>query len=265
MKRPSFFRLFGGATIAAGALFVAAISTAQTGPSMLSGGELAARMSAARQGNAVIRARLELPSSDGSKRVLQLQIKERRTANAADLAYQVQWPKERKGETVFLHQGSDGPARGSIVAPPAPVRVLQAAQMDEGLFGSDLSYQDAIENFFAWKDQTIAGSETIDGVECSILESKPGKSGVSNYARVRSWIDVRRLVPMRVEKYSAAGQVVRRIETTYVGRDQQDRFIPAKLTVRSPAKDSITQFDGTRIEQGMQFTDRDFTPETVSK
>ena len=31
--------------------------------------------------------------------------------------------------------------------------------MDEGLFDSDLSYQDAVENFFAWKKQTLIGSE----------------------------------------------------------------------------------------------------------
>jgi len=265
MKVRSFFVLCSLATIAGGALFVVAIPAAETAPATISAGELASRMNAARQGNAVIRARLEVRSPDGGKRVFQLQIKERRTATAADLAYQVQWPKERKGETVFFHQDSDGTARATVVAPPAPVRVLEASQMGEGLFGSDLSYQDAIENFFAWKDQAITGSEAIDGVECQILESKPGKSGVSTYAKVRSWIDVRRLVPMRIEKYSAAGQVVRRIDTTYVGRDQRDRFIPAKLTVRSPSKDSITEFDGARIEQGMQFTDRDFTPETISK
>ena len=260
MKMPSFF----GATIAAGALF-ASIPAAAAEPAAISAGDLATRLSAARQGNAVIRARLEVRSPDGSKQVLQLQIKERRTATAADLAYQVQWPKERKGETVFLHQDSNGATRGTVIAPPAPARALEPAQMADGLFGSDLSYQDAIENFFAWKDQAITGTETVDGVECQILESKPGKSGASIYGKVRSWIDVRRLVPMRVEKYSAAGQVVRRIDTTYVGRDQRDRFIPAKLTIRNPSKDSVTDLDGARIEQGMQFTDRDFTAETTPK
>ena len=62
-------------------------------------------MSAARQGNALIRARLEVRSPDGSKRVLQLQIKERRTPTATDLAYLVQWPKERKGEAGDLASG----------------------------------------------------------------------------------------------------------------------------------------------------------------
>ena len=260
MKRPFSCRLFCGAISAASALLVAAMPAAEPAASTISGSELASKMNAARQGNAVIRARLEVRSPSGGKQVFQLQIKERRTPTAADIAYLVQWPKERKGETVFLHQGADGTARGTVVAPPAPARALEASQMGEGLFGSDLSYQDAIENFFAWKDQAITGSEAVDGVECQILESKPGKSGVSTYARVRSWIDVRRLVPMRIEKYSAGGQVVRRIDTTYVGRDQRDRFIPAKLTIRGPSKDSITEFDGARIEQGMQFTDRDFTP-----
>ena len=163
-------------------------------------------MSAARKGNAVIRARLEMPSPDGSKRVLQLKIKERRTAAATDLAYQVQWPKERNGEAVFLHQDSNSAPRGTVIVPPAPARVLEASQMDGGLFGSDLSYQDAIEDFFAWKEQAIVGSEVINGAQCQIIESKPGKSGISIYSKVRSWVDSRRLVPMRIEKYSAAGQ-----------------------------------------------------------
>jgi hypothetical protein len=263
MKLPSL-RLSCAVTIAAVALFAATIPAAETEPSTISAAELAARMSAIRQGSALIRARLEMRSPDGSKRVLQLQIKERRSKTATDLVYKVQWPKERQGEAVILHQDSDGAPRGTLVVPPGPVRVLEASQMGDGLFGSDLSYQDAVENFFAWRDQTLAGAEVVDGVQCQILESKPGKSGVSIYGKVRSWIDIRRLVPLRIEKYSSSGRLLRRIETTRVARDLQDRFIPGSLTVRSPSKDSITELDGARIEQG-QFTDRDFTPEALSQ
>jgi Outer membrane lipoprotein-sorting protein len=260
MNRPSSFRISCGAIIGAAALFVIAMPAAEPEAAPASARDLANQMSAARQGNAVIRARLEVRSPGGSKQVFQLQIKERRTPTSTDLIYLVQWPKERKDEAVILHQESGGSARGTVVVPSAPPRALGASQMDGGLFGSDLSYQDAIEDFFAWKEQAIVGSEVVNGAQCQIIESKPGKSGVSIYSKVRSWVDSRRLVPMRVEKYSAAGQVVRRIDTTYVGRDQHDRFIPAKLTVRSPSKDSMTEFDGARIEQGMQFTDHDFTP-----
>lgn len=263
MKLSFSFRVSFGAIIGVAGLFVAALPAAEPGPAAASATDLANHISAARQGNAVIRARLEVRSAGGTKQVFQLQIKERRTPTSTDVVYLVQWPKERKGEAVILHQESGGAVRGTIVAPSAPPRTLDASQMDGGLFGSDLSYQDAIENFFAWKEQTVVGSEVVNGAQCQIIESKPGTSG-SIYSKVRSWVDSKRLVPMRIEKYSATGQVVRRIDTTYVGRDQKDRFIPAKLTIRNPSKDSITEFDGARIEQGAQLTDRDFAPETVS-
>jgi hypothetical protein len=265
MRLLSTFSIPCGAIMAAGALFVAAVPAAEPESSGTSAKELASQMSAARQGNALVRAKLEVRAADGSKQVLQLQIKERRTPTSTDLLYQVQWPKERKSEAVILHQDSGAAPRGTVIAPPAAPRALEASQMDGGLFGSDLSYQDAIENFFAWKEQAIVGSEVINGAQCQILESKPGRSGVSIYSKVRSWVDTKRLIPLRIEKYSGAGTVVRRIDTTYVARDQHDRFIPGKLTVRNPSKNSITEFDGARIEQGMQFTDSDFTPATIPK
>ena len=57
----------------------------------------------------------------------------------------------------------------------------------------DLSYEDAIENFFAWEQQSLAGTEEVNRTKCEILESKPGKADHSSYARVRSWIDTRKM------------------------------------------------------------------------
>ena len=128
------------------------------------------------------------------------------------------------------------------------------------LFESDLSYQDAVENFFSWKKQALIGSETISGVSCQILESKPDSSSVSVYAKVRSWIDPQRFVPMRIEKYSSSGELVRRIDVTRVARDEKHHPIPASLTVHGPRKDSVTEFNGARIDQDVNFTDADFTP-----
>jgi hypothetical protein len=85
--------------------------------------------------------------------------------------------------------------------------------MNESLFGSDLSYEDVIENFYAWEHQAIAGTEVVDRVSCLILESKPGQSDHSTYASARSWVDPRRLVPLRVEKYLSSRQLAPRIDT----------------------------------------------------
>ncbi|HEY1477337.1 MAG TPA: outer membrane lipoprotein-sorting protein [Chthoniobacterales bacterium] len=228
--------------------------------------DLAARLSALRDGASYVRLRLEVKQpSNTTKLVLQLQIKERRTKTASDVVYQVLWPKERKGEAVLLHKADGSPASGSLFIPPDKARPLNASQMNEALFGSDLSYQDAIENFFAWENQTIAGTEVLNGVSCLILESKPGKGESSSYASVRSWIDSRRLVPLRVEKYLPSGQLGCRIDTTRVAADDKGRPIPADLTVRRPAKDSVTDLDGSKIRHDVVYTDHEFTPEGLTE
>ena len=250
--------------IAAAAFCLISIRGAEPAPPAMSAAELADQLDVVSQGRALIRTKLEVRSLEGAKRVLQLQIKQRRTKTTTDLVYQVLWPDEHKGEAVLLLQ-AHGVAKGSVIVPQQPVRAIKASQMNEGLFDSDLSYQDAVENFFAWKKQALVGSETINGVNCQILESKPDSSSVSIYAKVRSWIDPQRFVPMRIEKYSSSGELVRRIDVTRVARDEKHHPIPASLTVHGPRKNSVTEFNGARIDQDVQFTDADFTAAGVLK
>ena len=247
----------------AAALGISSLRAAVPAPAAMSATELAAQLDAVSQGNALIRSKLEVQAADGTKRVMQLQIKQRRTKTTTDLAYQVLWPNEHKGEAVILHQAG-GSAKGSIVVPHQPVRAIKASQMDEGLFDSDLSYEDAVENFFAWKKQAIVGSEVINNVNCQILESKPDNSSASTYGKVRSWIDVRRFVPLRIEKYSPAGELVRRIDITRIAPDEKHHPIPANLVVHGPRKNSVTKFLGAHIDQDVDFTDADFTPAKIS-
>ncbi len=231
-------------------------------PAALSAKDLAARLSAGMEdGNSFIRMRLE---KGAPKETLQLQIKQRRTKNSTEVVYQVLWPKERKGEAVLLQRSGNRPASGTVFVPPNNTRTLDAGDMKDALFGSDLACADVVENFFAWDQQTLVGTEEVDGVTCQILESKPGKSGRSIYGSVRSWIDARRLVPLRVEKYSNSGQVVRRIDTTrVVGVD--GRQIPANLAVRRPGQSSATTLDGSKIKHGVTYTDREFTPDGIKE
>ena len=71
----------------------------------------------------------------------------------------------------------------------------------------------------------------------------------------------RRLVPLRVEKYAASGELARRIDSTKIATDDNRRHIPANLTVRGRAQDSVTELDGSKIRHDVIFTDREFTPD----
>lgn len=264
--RPSEF--FGAATLVLGLAFLTSSSgAADPAPTpTISAKDLAANLSALQDGASYVRLRLEVKQpNDTTKISLQLQIKERRSRIATDLVYQVLWPKDRKGEAILLHKASGSPPTGSLFIPPDKPSPLNASQMNEAFFDSDLSYEDFIENFFGWENQAIVGAEVLNRVSCIILESKPDKGEPSSYASVRSWIDSRRLVPLRVEKYLPSGQLARRVETTRVAADDKGRFIPVDLTVRGPRENSVTELDGSRIRHDVVYADRDFTPEGLTE
>jgi outer membrane lipoprotein-sorting protein len=227
--------------------------------------DLAAAVSAKQAGDAYVRLRMQMkPSGSGAEETLQIQIKERRTKSGTDLVYQVLWPQTRKGESVLLHQEAGHSASGSLFTPPDKSETLSASQLREPFLGSDLSYLDVIEDPLSWDSQTITGTEAINGVNCTVLESKPSK-GESEYGRVRSWIDPNRLVIMRIEKYLPAGELGVRIDTTRVANDDKGRPIPANLTVQNPGKGSVTELDGSRIKHNVTFSDSDFTPEGLKQ
>ncbi len=240
-----------------GFTFACPVSAADPAP-VPNAGELAAKLSALRQdGSSYVRLRMEIKGSTAE--TLQLQIKQRRTKSGSDIVYQVLFPKERKGESVLLRKSGSRAATVATFTPPDKARTID--DLKEPLFGSDLAYEDVVDDFFAWSQQTIVGTEEVDGVNCQVLESKPGKGDRSGYGSVKSWIDVRKMVPMRVEKYSSSGKLQRRIDTTRVVSDS-GHPIPANLSVRS-GRQSTTLLEGSKIKHDVAYIDRDFTPEGI--
>jgi outer membrane lipoprotein-sorting protein len=227
------------------------------GDEALSAKELAAKLSALQQdGSSLVRLKMTTTST------LQLRIKQRRTANSTEVVYQILWPKERAGEAVLLRQTGTQAASGTLFMPPATFTPLD---MKMALFGSALTYADVLENFFAWPNQVIIGNEIVNRVNCQILESKPGRGHRSNYATVRTWVDPQRLVPLRVEKYNNAGQMMRRIDSGRIVTDDIGRHVPAGLTVTDPSEGSSTELEGSKLKHDVTFTADEFTPEGLKQ
>jgi Outer membrane lipoprotein-sorting protein len=216
--------------------------------------ELAAKLRAKQSGSMFVRIRMEIGS--GEKQTLQIQIKSRVSDTASDIVYQILFSKERKGESVLLHR-SGHKFSGTLFTPPNNLKSIESAEMKQSLFGSDLSYEDIIDSPFAWSQQAIVGTEDIGGTPCQILESKPGKGYTSSYSSVKSWVDSRRLVPLRIENYDSSGKVVRRINTTRVLLEGGDS-LPIDLKVYGPSG-SVTHITGSRLKRGVGYADTEFT------
>jgi hypothetical protein len=227
--------------------------------------DLAAQLSNNIQdGSSLVRLKMNVRQPNvGGKMVLQLQVKSQRTKESTDIVYQILWPKERKGESFLIRKSGSRAPTGAVFTLPDSLVTLTADKIDDGIFGSDLSYEDLVENFFAWTNQAIVGTETVNRVPCVILESKAGGGDRSGYSKVRSWIDTKRMVPLRVEKFSSAGKSVKRIDTTKVAKDDIGKSVAASFSIQRPGQDSITEIEGSNIKHDVSFTAADFTPEAL--
>lgn len=228
-------------------------ATAMAPAEMPSGPQLAERINEANQGQIYVRFRMTIHKAGGAEEILQIQMKERRAASGAAVLFQAIFPKELKGAGVLLKGGG-----GHKFTPPDQLE--KVGELGEGLFGSDLTYADILETTYAWGQQEVAGEEVVDGVNCVILESTPTGSN-SLYTKVRSWVDVERLLPLRIEKYNARG-IARRIDVRKVARDGS-RYVPASFMIRSGGGETTTILEGVRHPVHTEFTEADFAPEAL--
>ena len=200
-------------------------------------------------------ARVRMKTADGS--VLQVQVKSRRAGGRAVSVYEILWPAGRKGEKAVMRQSRGSAPEAETISSSGVRTKIAGSQTGEGIFGTDLSYADAIENFFLWPDQKIAGQENVGKVPCVILESCP--SGGSPHGKVRSWIDAKNLVVHRVEKYDKSGRLLRTITTTQVAKDDIGRSVPAGMTVSRPGGSS-TEIDGSNLRHDIELTEAELSP-----
>ncbi len=229
--------------------------------------EIAGHLSTMQEdGSSTIRLRLTAATPPDTKNsVLQIQILQRRNPGTTDVIYRILWPKDRQGESVLLKKKGDQAPAGTHFIPPETAKSLGPNQMKDPVFGSDLAYADLIENFYAWDSQAIVGEGVVGRVNCQILESKPGSGQSSIYASVRSWVDIDRMVPLRVEKFLSPVKPVRRIETTRITKEADGHHIPASLSVRDLRKTSLTELEGSRLNERVQHEDQDFTLEAIKE
>jgi outer membrane lipoprotein-sorting protein len=115
--------------------------------------------------------------------------------------------------------------------------------LKEGMMGSDVSYQDALESDDLFKKYAVKvdGEETVDGRACWVLELNATVKDVQ-YETRRMWVDEERFVSLRQEMYAKSGKLLkinRTLEVQKIG----ERWFPVKTEISDQLrKGSRTQF-----------------------
>ena len=128
---------------------------------------------------------------------------------------------------------------------PGSDRTIQISghMLRQSLMGSDLSYEDMMDNAELIKDYNAAviGSETIDERDCWIVELQAETDEVSYQLR-KVWVDKVRYIPLKEELYAKSGQLLKRLELKDITRID-NRWYPKRMIF----KDMLKKGDGTEF------------------
>jgi len=82
--------------------------------------------------------------------------------------------------------------------------------LKEGMMGSDVSYEDALESGAITDkyDISVLGTEALDGRLCYVLDLN-AKVRTVNYERQKLWIDAERFVVLKAEMYAKSGKLLK--------------------------------------------------------
>ena len=134
---------------------------------------------------------------------------------------------------------------------PSSDRIIKISghMLRQSLMGSDLSYEDMMDNTELLEDYDagVIGSEIVDEKNCWIVELQ-AKTAEVNYQMRKIWVDKTRYVPLKEELYAKSGKLLKRMElfdVTKIG----NRWYPKKMVFKDMLKKGAgTEFIIDEIE-----------------
>ncbi len=235
-------------------------------PPSLTAEQLIAKVEQARRTSGFrIRARL-IRTTAGSKKpeIQQLLIKGRRQGEAAQVLYQVLWPKADAGRALLVETSADGKVSGFLFDPPGAPVPLAPSTMALPLFGSDLAVEDVAEAFWRWPSQVLAGEAMVSGRPCQILESRPGAGDTGGISFVKSWIAPDLALPLRIEKFGRDGRLAKSFVAAKIVKESAGHWAAAILVIEAADGRSRTVLEGSRSDRDIDIPAEQFKMEAVN-
>ena len=138
--------------------------------------------------------------------------------------------------------------------------------LKEGMMGSDLSYEDALESS-DYKVKYIASlkqRETVNDRPCYVVELS-AKVDTAAYDRRVLWIDTERYVALKQEMYAKSGKLLKVSTTLKVDR-LGDRWFPTSVEFVSKLRNNTkTVFTMSNVSLDVPVTDTQFSLSALTR
>ena len=128
---------------------------------------------------------------------------------------------------------------------PSTDRTIQISghMLRQSVMGSDLSYEDMMEDSKLRDnyDAVVVGEEEVNDVDCWIVELQANTGDVA-YQSMKTWVDKRRYIPLKEERYAKSGKLLKKTELFDV-KQIDGRWFPTRIVF----KDMLKSGEGTEF------------------
>jgi len=151
------------------------------------------------------------------------------------------------------------------------VMLISGHMLKESMMGSDMSYEDTIENstLASRYDPTLTGSEVWQGpsgnVDCWLLDLAEKKRGSQSYPKQKLWIDKATGDLRRYELYALSGSKLKEFTVLKVETIAGRRFATESEARDLLRKGSKTTFTMTKVELDKPIADSIFSMRNLER
>lgn len=210
------------------------------------------------------RGRMIINAPSAELRTLQILIKARHEGNSQQILYLALFPPTDKGRAVVIRKDGNAGITGFFREPDGKITSLSPDRIKQEIFGSDITIEDLVEEFWTWPSPRIVGSGEVSHRVCQIIESRPPKGHESSYSLVRAWINSETALPLRIESYGSDGKLVKRIECNRAVKSG-DHWSIEDLTVAPSTPGHRTGVVFSKGSRDLEVPLSDFTSDGIAR
>lgn len=157
----------------------------------------------------------ELVSVDrgGGERRLQGRLYGQREQDLLRVMLRLEAPTDLRGAAYLLREADPASDEMYVFLPALnKVRRVAGGTRDNGLFGTDFSYNDLkqIHHAFAGGEMRLLAPQTLDGRPVQLLDLRPGAAADTRFDQIQAWVDSASCVALKIE-FSRAGKLHKRL------------------------------------------------------
>ena len=215
--------------------------------------------------DSVSRQTMELAPASGQKRVRQLNISVLEKNGARSTLLRFISPADIQGTGFLAVEDGQGGTDQFLYLPALNrTRRIVAGQKSRSFVNTDFTYEDMERRPVDDSEHIIVGDESLNNVQCWIMESRPKAGTDSQYSMVRTWVARDMLLPLRVDFFTGADTPIKRYLVLQL-ENIQDIWTETKVVMEDLHSGHKTIMETNKIQYNTGVSDSTFTQQSLER